>query len=41
MTFYALKWSRHITQKHRLIYTINDNVMTVLVLTAFGHYDDK
>lgn len=35
------QWSRHITQKHRLIYTINDHVVTVLVLTAYGHYDDK
>ncbi len=35
------QWSRQITKKHRLIYTINDNTVIVLVLTAFGHYDDK
>ena len=37
----AGQWSRRITKKHRLIYTINDDVVTVLVLTAYGHYDDK
>lgn len=30
----AGQWSRCITKKHRLIYTINDDVVTVLVLTA-------
>ena len=37
----AGQWSRHITQKHRLIYTINDTEVVVLVLTTYGHYDDK
>lgn len=37
----AGQWSRHITKKHRLIYTINDNEVVVLVLTTYGHYDDK
>ena len=35
------QWSRTITKKHRLVYAINDNTVTVLVLTAYGHYDDK
>lgn len=35
------QWSRQITKKHRLIYTINDDTVIVLVLTAYGHYDDK
>ena len=35
------QWSRRITQKHRLVYTVNDNEITVLVLAAYGHYDDK
>ena len=35
------QWSRRITNKHRLIYTINDTEVVVLVLTTFGHYDDK
>ena len=37
----AGQWSRHITQKHRLVYTVNDNEIRVLVLSAYGHYDDK
>lgn len=37
----AGQWSRHITKKHRMVYTIDDNVVTVLVLAAYGHYDDK
>lgn len=37
----AGQWSRRITKKHRLIYTINGTKVTVLVLSAYGHYDDK
>ena len=35
------QWSRRITQKHRLVYEIRDCEILVLVLTAYGHYDDK
>ena len=35
------QWSRKITSKHRLIYAIEDDSVTVLVLSAYGHYDDK
>ena len=35
------QWSRHITQKHRLVYEIYDTEVVVLVLTAYGHYEDK
>jgi toxin YoeB len=35
------QWSREITKKHRLIYEIHDTEVLVLVLTAYGHYDDK
>jgi len=34
-------WARRITQKHRLIYQVNDTIITVNVLSAFGHYNDK
>lgn len=37
----AGQWSRRITDKHRLIYTINDAEVVVLVLTSYGHYADK
>ena len=35
------QWSRRITEKHRLVYEIHDNIVTVLVLTAYGHYEEK
>lgn len=35
------KWSRRISNKHRLIYEINENTVQVLVLNSYGHYDDK
>ena len=35
------QWSRRITDKHRLVYKVEENKVTVLVLSAFGHYDDK
>lgn len=35
------QWSRRISKKHRLVYEIRDMEVVVLVLTAYGHYDDK
>ena len=35
------QWSREITKKHRLIYEIYDTEVVVLILTAYGHYNDK
>jgi toxin YoeB len=35
------QWSRRITDKHRLVYSVNDTEVVVLVLSASGHYDDK
>ncbi len=35
------QWSRRINSKHRLVYTIEDEVLIVLILAASGHYDDK
>ena len=37
----AGEWSRRITRKHRLVYEIHDTEVVVLVISAFGHYDDK
>ena len=31
-------FSRRITKEHRLVYKIYDDVIEVLVLSAFGHY---
>lgn len=35
------RWSRQITKKHRLVYRIFDTEVLVLVLSSYGHYDDK
>lgn len=35
------KWSRRITDKHRLIYEIIEDRVHVTVLSAYGHYNDK
>jgi len=34
-------WSRRITDKHRLLYIIEDEKVIVIVLSTKGHYDDK
>ncbi|HAL83613.1 MAG TPA: Txe/YoeB family addiction module toxin [Mucilaginibacter sp.] len=34
-------WSRQINKKDRLIYLIEDNIITVTVVSAIGHYGDK
>ena len=35
------QWSRRINKKHRLVYEIREEIVLVLVLQAYGHYDDK
>ena len=37
----AGQWSRRISSKHRLIYMIDNDNVVVLLLSAYGHYDDK
>ena len=34
-------WSRRISAKHRLVYRIEDQHITVIILYASGHYKDK
>lgn len=34
-------WSRSITKKHRLVYEVRDTEVLVLILSSYGHYDDK
>jgi toxin YoeB len=38
---FAGLWSRRINQKDRLIYKIEENIVTVFVISAKGHFDDK
>ncbi|MCE5179828.1 MAG: Txe/YoeB family addiction module toxin [Porphyromonadaceae bacterium] len=35
------QWSRRITREHRLIYEIHDDIITVIMISASGHYDKK
>lgn len=34
-------WSRRITSKHRLVYSVNETEIKVLVISTHGHYNDK
>ncbi len=34
-------WSRRISRKHRLVYEIKDQIVSVKIISAYGHYDDK
>ena len=34
-------YARKITDKHRLVYSVNDGILTVDVISARGHYNDK
>lgn len=34
-------YARKITDKHRLVYSVDDRIVTVDILSAKGHYDDK
>ena len=34
-------YSRRINKQHRLVYSINDEIVTVHVLSLWSHYGDK
>ena len=34
-------YSRRINRKHRLVYSIKEDIVTVYILSAFAHYSDK
>jgi len=34
-------YSRRINKKHRLVYDIKDEIVTVIILSAHSHYGDK
>lgn len=34
-------YARKITDKHRLVYSIDDKILIVDIISAKGHYDDK
>ena len=37
----AGKWSRRINAEHRLIYSVNENIITVYVFSMRNHYSKK
>lgn len=37
----GITYSRHIKGKDRIIYDIYDDIVTVLIVSAEGHYNDK
>ena len=37
----AGQWRRKISDKHRLVYEIHEQVVEVIVISAWGHYGDK
>ncbi|MDR3695354.1 Txe/YoeB family addiction module toxin [Mucilaginibacter sp.] len=34
-------WSRKINQKDRMIYKVDEDIVTVFVVSAMGHYSNK
>lgn len=34
-------YARKITDKHRLLYSVDDHTITVDIISSRGHYDDK
>ena len=35
------RWNRALTKKHRMVYRIFDEEVVILILSSYGHYDDK
>ena len=34
------RWSRKINKEHRLVYDIEEEVIVIVIISAYGHYDD-
>ncbi len=34
-------WSRRVNKQHRIVYEITENIVTVFVISARGHYGDS
>ena len=34
-------WSRRIDSRHRMVYTIENDTVTVHIMALWGHYNDK
>lgn len=33
-------YSRRINEEHRLVYEVKDEIITILIISCWGHYDD-
>lgn len=33
------QWSRRITQKHRLVYIVEEDIITITIVSASSHYE--
>ena len=33
-------WSRRLNKQHRIVYEINESIVTVFVISAYGHYGE-
>ena len=39
LKYYGVEtWSRRINHEHRIVYRVYDDIVEVLILSAFGHY---
>ena len=34
-------WSRRLNKQHRIVYEINESIVTVIVISVYGHYGDR
>ena len=34
-------WSRRINQKDRMIYRVEEEIVTIYIISAIGHYNDR
>ena len=41
LKYQPLLWSRRLDKKNRIRYTVHEDIVTVFVLSALGHYGDK
>lgn len=32
-------WSRRLNQEHRIVYKVEENIVTVIIVSAMGHYE--
>lgn len=38
---YSVYWSRRINKKDRLVYKVEEEIVTVFVVSALGHYEER